>query len=191
MEDVPETTSEAEATQLASASYMAPLAYSQVAETHDGVDGRNHDQVSLQLDTSLAHRIDRQPSFAVVGSAMAAFFLIGVLTLVIALIGSMDPATHPSTVPGEGATISNNPPPALATPDAGDNPPPVETIKEPIAVVRQAPRTVYVTPPPQEPVLGDPPVQEQPPVQTEPPVQTLPPREPLMPRLRDFLRDRN
>lgn len=138
------------ATQLADAGYMSPLGYSQVDDDMDDdfLDGVDDD--SEETDSAVDDE-DRKP-FLLVGSALTSVFVVGVVALVLSLTVSIRPTgeQHPSpnanvTQGTQSAGLASPPPPQPA------QAPPVATIQEPIPVVQQAPRTVYVTPPPQAP----------------------------------------
>lgn len=135
-------------TQMAPAGYMAPLGYSLVPDDdeadllgYDGEDAPEPDQSG------------RSP-FLLVGSALSAVFVLGVAALVISLAVSIRPAADqrpdPGPTAGQIAVTPNRP---AAEPVAIPAPvPPPQTIQAPIPVVQEAPRTVYVAPPPEAPV---------------------------------------
>lgn len=133
-------------TQMAPAGYMAPLGYSAVPDDGDEsaeLLGYEDDPV----DSDRGAESGRKP-FLLVGSALSAFFILGVGALVVSLAVSVRPAVNQrpdpgSPVPAPGA-IANPAPAPSAVP---------ETIQAPVPVVQQAPRTVYVTPVPQAPVV--------------------------------------
>lgn len=92
-------------------------------------------------------------SFLLAGSALSAIFVIGVAALVISLAVSIRPAAdqRPDPGPTAGQTAVTQTGPAS---EAVANPVPApQTIQAPIPVVQQAPRTVYVAPPPVAPVI--------------------------------------
>ena len=133
-------------TQMAPAGYMAPLGYSAVPDDGDepaGLSGYEDDPV----DSDPGAESGRKP-FLLVGSALSAFFILGVGALVVSLAVSVRPAVNQrpdpgSPVPAPGAIANPAPAPSAAP----------ETIQAPVPVVQQAPRTVYVTPVPQAPVV--------------------------------------
>jgi hypothetical protein len=119
----------------------------------------------------------RKP-FLLVGSALTAIFVIGVVALVISLAVSIRPTVESRPDPGRGAIVPEAAPPVLApsVPEAQvpapapAPPPPAETIKPPVPVVQEQPqappRTVYVeqapapapeAPPPAPPPAAPPP----------------------------------
>lgn len=147
-------------TQMAAAGYMAPLGYSEVADEPDydpslGYDAAlGYDAVPGELDFS-RDEPERKP-FLLVGSALTSIFVVGVVALVISLAVSIRPTVDQRPSPGQNAIVSTSQAPAPAAPEAAAPPPPStpsvpDTIQEPMPVVQQAPRTVYVTPAPQAP----------------------------------------
>lgn len=130
-------------TQMAAAGYMAPLGYSAV--TDDEIDIEGADLLEADVDDQPAPA-DRRP-FLLVGSALSAVFVVGVVALVISLAVAIRPTVDQRPVPGDSAVVSNSQP----APPVQAEPPPApaaipETIQAPVPVVQEAPRTVYVAP---------------------------------------------
>ena len=78
-----------------------------------------------------------QPSFLLVGGALAALFVIGMATLVIALVVTIRPAVEQRPDPGPEALTNSQAPEAVLPPSAP------ETIQAPTPVVQEMPRTVF------------------------------------------------
>lgn len=138
-------------TQMAAAGYMAPLGYSEVLD--EPGDDLGYDALPEELDFA-PDESGRKP-FLLVGSALTSVFVIGVVALVISLAVSIRPTVGERPSPAESAIVPSSQPAAPAAPEAAPpqpSPPSVpDTIQEPIPVVQQAPRTVFVTPAPQAP----------------------------------------
>ncbi len=134
-------------TQMAPVGYMAPLGYSAVADEDDDLLGY---AAGTESEPEPLAGSQRNP-FPLVGSALSAVFVVGVAALVISLAVSTRPAVDQRTEPGRtGAQTAVTPAPdAPAKPAPGPAP---QTIQAPVPVVQQAPRTVYVVPPPKAPV---------------------------------------
>ncbi|TGD89217.1 hypothetical protein BayCH28_07615 [Mycolicibacterium sp. CH28] len=135
-------------TQMAAAGYMAPLGYSEVPD--DPVGDLEYGAVPEELDFA-PDESGRKP-FLLVGSALTSVFVVGVVALVISLAVSIRPTVDQRPSPGESVIVHSSQAPAPAAPEAAQPPPApsaAETIQEPMPVVQQAPRTVYVTPAPQ------------------------------------------
>ncbi len=125
----------------------------------------------------------RKP-FMLVGSALTAMFVIGVVALVISLAVSIRPTVDSRPDPGRGAIIPEAVPPvAPSVPEAkppapapapAPPPPPAETIKPPVPVVQEQPqappRTVYVEAAPPQAPAPPPPAAAPPPAAPPPPV---------------------
>lgn len=138
-------------TQMAAAGYMAPLGYSAVLDEADGDLG--YDAVPEELDFAVDEP-ERKP-FLLVGSALTSVFVIGVVALVISLAVSIRPTVDQRPSPAESVIVPSSQPAAPVVPEAArpapSNPSVPDTIQEPVPVVQQAPRTVFVTPAPQAP----------------------------------------
>lgn len=138
-------------TQMAAAGYMAPLGYSEVPD--DLGDGLGYAAVPAELDFA-PDESGRKP-FLLVGSALTSIFVIGVVALVISLAVSIRPTVGERPSPAESVIVPSSQPAAPAAPEAAPPQPSApsvpDTIQEPIPVVQQAPRTVFVTPAPQAP----------------------------------------
>ncbi|WP_227999638.1 hypothetical protein [Mycolicibacterium sp. P1-5] len=144
-------------TQMAAAGYMAPLGYSEVLDEHDGdisYDSVGYDAVPEELDFA-PDESGRKP-FLLVGSALTSIFVVGVVALVISLAVSIRPTVDQRPSPAESVIVPSGQSAAPAVQQAAPPAPPSapsvpDTIQEPIPVVQQAPRTVFVTPAPQAP----------------------------------------
>ena len=138
-------------TQMAAAGYMAPLGYSEVLDELDGDLG--YDAIPADPDFTVDEP-EHKP-FLLVGSALASIFVIGVVALVISLAVSIRPTVNQRPNPAEAVIVPSSQTPAAVAPEAAQPPPSPpsvpDTIQEPVPVVQQAPRTVYVTPAPQAP----------------------------------------
>lgn len=138
-------------TQMAAAGYMAPLGYSEVLD--EPGDDLGYDALPEELDFA-PDESGRKP-FLLVGSALTSIFVIGVVALVISLAVSIRPTVDQRPSPAESAIVPSSQPAAPAAPEAAPPQPSApsvpDTIQEPIPVVQQAPRTVFVTPAPQAP----------------------------------------
>ncbi len=149
-------------TQMAPAGYMTPLGYSAVSD----------DDLADLLDAEseeLAEAPD-QDRFLLVGSALGAVFVVGVVALGVSLAVSIRPAGDQRPDAGLPAA----PPPAAADPAPAPAPAP-QTIQAPVPVVQVAPRTVYVTPAPQAPVVVTAPAAPAPEPVAPAPVPPAPP----------------
>ena len=144
-------------TQMAPAGYMAPLGFSAVPDDDDAsADPFGYDDRSDAADPVVEP--DRK-SFLLVGSALAAVFVVGVAALVISLAVSIKPVVEQRPDPGNPAAVPNSQADqgSAAVPATAPVAPP-QTIQAPVPVVQVAPRTVYVTPAPKAPIV----VQEAP-----------------------------
>lgn len=116
-------------TQLAAAGYLAPLGYS----AFDDDEAAEPDQAPVEA---------AEKPFLLVGSALAAVFVIGMAALVISLAIRISPVVEQRPEP---------PSPAAQQSVEAPPPPTIETIQapRPVAqeVVQQAPRTVFVPTP--------------------------------------------
>ncbi|WP_179476291.1 DUF7159 family protein [Mycolicibacterium vinylchloridicum] len=152
-----EDTEMAEAgTQMAAAGYMAPLGYTEVPDDPDGDFG--YDSMPADPDFTVDEP-ERKP-FLLVGSALTSIFVIGVVALVISLAVSIRPTVDQRPSPAESVIVPSSQTPAAVAPEAAQPPPSApsvpDTIQEPVPVVQQAPRTVFVTPAPQAPAPAAP-----------------------------------
>ncbi|MCX6484853.1 MAG: hypothetical protein NT146_16710 [Mycobacterium sp.] len=112
---------------------VMPLGYSAVPDDAYPVYIDGH---STDLDDDAeAIEPEREP-FLLFGSAMMALFVVGVFALVISLVVTIRPAAESRVVPNESAAVSSNQPVAAVP----------ETIANPVPVVQEVPRTVFVTP---------------------------------------------
>jgi hypothetical protein len=138
-------------TQMAAAGYMAPLGFSEVPDEPDGDFG--YDSIPADPDFTVDEP-ERKP-FLLVGSALTSIFVIGVVALVISLAVSIRPTVDQRPSPAESVIVPSSQTPAAVAPEAAQPPPSApsvpDTIQEPVPVVQQAPRTVFVTPAPQAP----------------------------------------
>lgn len=116
---------EAVATQLAAA-YSSALGYSAV-----------RDDEALGDADVLAYAEPEPQAFSLLGSAVAALFMVGVIALAISLAVAVRPSSDQP--PGPVGTASS--------PGRTTGAPP-QTIPAPVPVVQQAPRTVFATPAP-------------------------------------------
>ncbi len=138
------------ATQMAAAGYMAPLGYSEVPDEDAGYDAVPAD---VDDEDDVVEEPGRKP-FLLVGSALTSVFVVGVVALVISLAVSIRPTVDQRPNPGEGVIVPSSQAPAPAPQQAqlpAPGPTPAETIQEPVPVVQQAPRTVFVNPAPKAP----------------------------------------
>ncbi|WP_235677988.1 DUF7159 family protein [Mycolicibacterium sarraceniae] len=131
-------------TQMAAAGYMAPLGYSEVLDELD--DDFGYHPIPADPDFTVDEP-ERKP-FLLVGSALTSVFVIGVVALVISLAVSIRPTVDQRPSPAQSVVVPSSQAaapvaPEVAAPSAPSVP---ETIQEPMPVVQQAPRTVYVTP---------------------------------------------
>lgn len=127
-------------TQLAAAGYMAPLGYSALPD--DGVD--------VVGDVDQAARDEAPPGpaekpFLLVGSTLAAVFVVGVTALVLSLVVRISPAVEQRSDPAE--MLAPGSATAAQEPARTEPSPAVETIRAPRPVVQEAPRTVFVPAP--------------------------------------------
>jgi uncharacterized membrane protein YgcG len=138
-------------TQMAAAGYMAPLGYSEVLDELEGDLGYD----AIPADPDFAVDGPERKPFLLVGSSLASIFVIGVVALVISLAVSIRPTVNQRPNPAESVIVPSSQTPAAVAPEAAQPPPSPpsvpDTIQEPVPVVQQAPRTVYVTPAPQAP----------------------------------------
>jgi len=116
-------------TQRAFAGYMAPLGYSAMAD--DDLWGEPDDADDPREDAA-----ETSEPFLLIGSALMTIFVVGVLALVASLVVTIRPSADQRPGPGGNAAVSSTPPVSAAP----------ETITNPVPVVQEAPRTVYVTP---------------------------------------------
>jgi uncharacterized membrane protein YgcG len=194
-----DTEMSAGATQMAAAGYMAPLGYSEVPDDDAGYDAVPAD---VEDDEDLPDEPGRKP-FLLVGSALTSVFVVGVVALVISLAVSIRPTVDQRPNPGEGVIVPSSQAPAPAPQQAqvpAPGPSPAETIQEPVPVVQQAPRTVFVTPAPKAPAPAPAPAPEAPapapaapppaPAPVAPAPVIAPPVIVLPPLLPPFLRPR-
>lgn len=129
-------------TERADAAYMAPLGYSAVLDDPDDLELESADADVLDEP---AEPEDSEPkSFFLVGSALAALFVVGMAALVISLAVTVKPAVRQLPDPG-AEPVTNSQAPAPDAAGLGSAP---ETIQAPVPVVQEAPRTVYVAPAP-------------------------------------------
>ena len=145
-----DTEMSAGATQMAAAGYMAPLGYSEVPDEDAGYDAVPAD---VEDEDDVVEEPGRKP-FLLVGSALTSVFVVGVVALVISLAVSIRPTVDQRPNPGEGVIVPSSQAPAPAPQQAqlpAPGPTPAETIQEPVPVVQQAPRTVFVNPAPKAP----------------------------------------
>ncbi|KDF00296.1 membrane protein [Mycolicibacterium aromaticivorans JS19b1 = JCM 16368] len=179
-------------TQMAAAGYMAPLGYSEVLDEMEGdlgYDSVPYESVPEELDFA-PDDSGRKP-FLLVGSALTSIFVVGVVALVISLAVSIRPTVDQRPSPAESVIVPSSQPagPAVeqAAPPAPPSAPSVpDTIQEPIPVVQQAPRTVFVTPAPQAPApapapAAPPPAPEAPAPVPEAPAPAPAPIAPVIP----------
>lgn len=154
--DDDETQAAPDLTERAGAGYMAPLGYSAVpddpADSAAGLSAESgaesdagSDDVPEGSGGAEPGDASEQPSFLLVGSALAALFVIGMATLVIALVVTIRPAVEQRPDPGPEALTNSQAPEAVLPPSAP------ETIQAPTPVVQEMPRTVFVTPAPARP----------------------------------------
>ena len=118
-------------TQAADAAYMAPLGYSAMPDEDPGDLAEEH----FDPDSAEDVREAEPEPFFLVGSALAALFVLGVAALVISLAVTIRPTAEQRLDPGAG---TNQAPAAV--------PPAPETIQAPVPVVQEVPRTVFVAP---------------------------------------------
>lgn len=161
------------ATQLAAAGYMAPLGYSALPD--DAADEVVSDDG--EGEAAAAAEPAEKP-FLLVGSTLAAIFVVGVTALVLSLVVRISPAVEQR---GDRAEMLGPMSPGVAQDPARAEPSPaIETIQAPRPVVQEAPRTVFVPAPAQVVVAPAPapaaPAPVAPPA--EPPVAFAPPAEP-------------
>ena len=148
-----DTQMSAAGTQLAAAGYMAPLGYSEVPDDDALGAELGYDELSDQLDSGEPETARKL--FLLVGSALASILAVGTVALVISLAVGIRPTGDQLPSSGEAAIVPNSQASVPAAPEV-QQPPPipsgVDTIQEPVPVVQQAPRTVYVTPAQQAPL---------------------------------------
>ena len=162
---------------------LAP-ASAEVAELADDV-------VDEYAQTEARPVEEEHKPFLLVGSALTAVFVVGVVALAISLAVSIRPTADQRPSPAESVIVpSSQVAPPVQDAQRPIDPPPVETIKPPMPVVQQvpvqAPRTVYVerapalAPPAPAPAAPPPvvaPPVVAPPVALPPPVVILPPSQ--------------
>ena len=129
-------------TQRAPVGYMAPLGYSAMPNDDEPV-ASDHDHPA---------DADNEP-FMLVGSALMTIFVVGVLALLASIIITIRPAAEQRTDPGENAAVLSTPLPNTQA---------AETIANPVPVVQEAPRTIFVTPRAAAPVAPAPAVLPEP-----------------------------
>ncbi len=152
-------------TQRAPAGYMAPLGYSAMPDEFP--DGDSDDD---SMDPAAA---EHEP-FMLVGSALMTIFVVGVLALLASLVITIRPATDQRTDPGENAAVLSTPLPNTQA---------AETIANPVPVVQEAPRTIFVTPRAPAPVAPAPAVLPEPAPVAPAPVAPAPVVVPILPQL--------
>ena len=116
---------------------VTPLGYSAVPDddADDAYADHGDDPLTDPDDTAEPFEPERE-QFLLVGSALMALFVVGVFALVISLVVTIRPAAEPRPVTNESAAVSNTQPVAAVP----------ETIANPVPVVQEVPRTVFVTP---------------------------------------------
>ena len=116
-------------TQRAFAGYMAPLGYSAVLdeESPAGFD---------DADEPCEEAAETSEPFLLVGSALMTIFVVGVLALVASIVVTIRPTGDQRPSPAADSGVSSTQPNSTA----------LETIPNPVPVVQEAPRTVFVTP---------------------------------------------
>lgn len=134
-------------TRLAAAGYMAPLGYSAVPD-----DPEEPIEAIAGLDTGgepEPEAAERKP-FLLVGSALSAVFVVGIVALVAALAVAIRPTADERPGPGGNAVVPGS---HTSTPSAVQDAAVVtpETIQAPVPVVQEAPRPVFVAPPAAQP----------------------------------------
>ena len=120
-------------TQRAPVGYLAPLGYSAVPDEESDDYSFDPDDTD---DAEPEPAPERDP-FLRVGSALLSIFVIGVFALVASLVITIGPTADQRADPGENAVVSSS---QASVPTAP------ETIANPLPVVQEAPRTVFVTP---------------------------------------------
>ena len=131
-------------TERAGAAYMAPLGYSAVPDDPDDLELESAVADADILDEPGESEDSEPKSFFLVGSALAALFVVGMAALVISLAVTVKPAVRQLPDPGAEPVTNSQAP----VPDAAGLGPVPETIQAPLPVVQEAPRTVYVAPAP-------------------------------------------
>ena len=116
-------------TQRAFAGYMAPLGYSAVADEESPAE-------SDDADEPYEEAAETSDPFLLVGSALMTIFVVGVLALVASIVVTVRPMGDQRPGPAADAGVSSTQPNSAA----------LETIANPVPVVQEAPRTVFVTP---------------------------------------------
>ena len=122
-------------TQRAPAGYMAPLGYSAMPDDERAGDEPADDDPADDEPVESA-AAEHEP-FMLVGSALMTIFVVGVLALLASLVITTRPTANPRTDPGENAAVLST---SLPNTQAA------ETIANPVPVVQEAPRTIFVTP---------------------------------------------
>lgn len=165
-------------TQRAPAGYMAPLGYSAMPDDERAGDEPAGDDPADDEPVESA-AAEHEP-FMLVGSALMTIFVVGVLALLASLVITTRPTANPRTDPGENAAVLST---SLPNTQAA------ETIANPVPVVQEAPRTIFVTPRAPAPVASAPAVLPEPvPVPaavpaTPAPVAPAPVVVPILPQL--------
>ncbi|MEZ5132043.1 MAG: hypothetical protein R2763_10075 [Mycobacterium sp.] len=170
----PEEDTAAGSTRLAAAGYMAPLGYSAVPDdTEEPIEGIADLDTGEEPEPGAA---ERKP-FLLVGSALSAVFVVGIVALVAALAVAIRPTADQRPGPGGNAIVPGS---HTSTPSAVQDAVAVtpETIQAPIPVVQEAPRTVFVAPPAAQPAA---PVPAAPAVQPPAPAAPAPAPAPAAP----------
>ena len=132
-------------TQRAPAGYMAPLGYSAMPDDERAGDEPAGDDPADDEPVESA-AAEHEP-FMLVGSALMTIFVVGVLALLASLVITTRPTANPRTDPGENAAVLST---SLPNTQAA------ETIANPVPVVQEAPRTIFVTPRAPAPVASAP-----------------------------------
>ncbi len=138
------------------------------------VDGR----VDEYAQTEARPAEEERKPFLLVGSALTSIFVIGVVALAISLAVTIRPTADQRPSPAQSNIVPSSrvPEPAQAAQWPADSPP-AETIKPPVPVAQQVPRTVFVE---QAPALVAPAVPARAPV-VSPPAPAAPPAVALPP----------
>lgn len=171
------------ATQMAAASYMAPLGYSAVSDDDEDLpayDGAYEDSYGADPQPQAVADEPRK-SFVLVGSALSSVFVVGVAALAVTLAVVIRPTADQRPTPGGSPVVSSTPAAVPAQAKDIAPPPAPETIQAPIPVVQEAPRTVVVAPqaPPPAPAPAAPePAPAAPPRAPEPAPAPPPPPPP-------------
>lgn len=118
--------------------YVTPLGYSAVPDYDDDLEADDV-EAGEPIGPSATAETEQKP-FLLVGSALASFFVVGVVSLVFSLAVSIRPAVEQSPDTGPAGRSIGVPAQGVAT--ASSSAP--ETIAAPLPVAQEAPRTVYV-----------------------------------------------